>query len=99
AGQAQRAVSPLLGWRRSSPQREIDPPALRQQGRRAGHDPVDPVKGQTRLAAEHDGIAGREAQGAGRVAALCSPDSTQAGVPEREGDDGRVKVTLVTVLM
>jgi hypothetical protein len=74
-------------------------PALRQQGRRAGHDPVDAVKRQTRLAGEHDGIAGREAQGAGGVAALCSPDSKQASVPERERDYGRVKVTLVTVLV
>src|SRR5271166_1429036 len=38
---------------RDAPQGEIDPPALRQQGRGARHDAVDAVKGEPRVSTEH----------------------------------------------
>src|SRR6266545_1826133 len=85
--------------RQKPPAREIDPPAFGQQCRRAGYDPVDAVERQTRLAAEHDGITGGEAHGARRVAALGPANPKQAGVAERERNDGRLEVVLVTVLM
>ena len=45
-----------LGLRHPS-QREIDPPALRQQRRGAGQDAVDAMEGEPPFAAEHHGIA------------------------------------------
>src|SRR5262249_60929623 len=89
-------------WRWSSappPQREVDPAAVRQQGRRARYDPMDAVERQTRLAAEYDGITGGEAHGAGRVAALGPPDAKQAGVAERQRHHRRLEVELVAVLV
>src|SRR5262245_65395714 len=85
--------------RRHPPEREIDPPAFRQESRRAGYDPVDAVERQTRLAAEHDGIAGGEAHGAGRVAPLGPSNPKQASIAERERDHGSLEVVLVAVLM
>src|SRR5262249_57591213 len=83
---------------RDPAEREIDPYAFRQESRRAGHDPVDAVERQTRLAAEHDGIAGGEAHGAGRVAALGPSNPKQAGIAERERNHGRLEVVVVAVL-
>ena len=69
---------------RHPPQREIDPSALRQQRGGAGHDAVDAVEGEPRLAAEHQRIAGVKPQRAGRIAALAAADAEQAGIAERE---------------
>src|SRR5947208_3580975 len=91
----------IIPWRggRHAPKRKIDPPALRQQRRRARHDAVDAVKGQTRLTAEHDGIAGGELYDIGRIAALRPADSKETGIAERKRDHGRRKIALVTILM
>src|SRR5947199_10207651 len=91
----------IVPWRggRHAPKRKVDPPALRQQPRRALHDAVDAGKGQTRLTAEHDGIAGGELYDIGRIAALRAAESKQAGVAERKRDHGRRKIAHVTMLM
>src|SRR5262249_8353490 len=85
-------------WQRHPPQREVDPAAFRQQGRRARYDPIDAVERQTRLAAEHDGITGGEAHGAGRIAALRPPNAKEAGIAERQRNHRRLEVELVAVL-
>src|SRR5262249_38906282 len=92
------AIVPRRGWR-YAPKRKVDPPALRQERRRARQDAVDAVEGQTRLTAEHDGIAGGEVHDTGRIAAFRSAYSKETGVAERKRDDGRRKIALVTILM
>src|SRR4030081_3983612 len=81
------------------PQREIDAPPFRQQGRGPRDDAVDAVKGEPRLAGEHHGVPGGKAQTAGRLAALRPSDPEQAGIAEGKRDHGRPQVALVPILM
>src|ERR1043166_955408 len=67
-----------------APERQIDAAAVRQQGRGAGHDAVDPVEGETRLAAQHDRVSRGQAKRARRLAPPGAADAEQAGVAERQ---------------
>ncbi len=66
-----------------SSERQIDPAALRQKGRGAGHDAVNAVEGEPALARKLHGVARGEAEGAGRRITLQPSDPEQGGVAER----------------
>ena len=78
-----------MGRLRHPPERQIDPAALRQEGRGAGDDAVDAVEGETALALKRHGVARGEAEGAGRRVALKPADAEQRRVAERQRDDRR----------
>ena len=68
--------------------RQVDPPALGEQGRTAGVNAVDAVEGQPAGSAERHRVAGGEAERAGRPAARHAADPEQGRVAERQRDDG-----------
>src|SRR5205085_9148071 len=98
-GGASSPPSPIVAGHGDPPQREIEPPTFSQQRRGPRQNPVDAVKRQPRLPAEHDGVAGSEVQRAGCIFAGGPADPKYAGVAERQRHNRRLEVALVTVLM
>ena len=81
------------------PQGQVDPSALRQQGRGAGDDAVDAVEGEPRRPAEYDRVAGLEPERPGRIASLRAAEAEQRRIAERQRHDRRGKLLFVAVLV
>src|ERR1700728_1118843 len=62
--------------------REIDPSALREQGRGARVNPIDAVESEPRIAAENERVSRAKPEGTGAIAPLCAANPEQAGIAE-----------------
>src|ERR1051326_7356885 len=92
---------PYRSWRRLAgryaPHRQVDAAALGQQGGSAGQNPLDPVKCEPRLPAEHQDIAEFEFHGPRRVGAAQAPDPEHAAIAERNGEHRGREILLIAV--
>ena len=95
-------MPPSAGRRASRghhPHRQIEPSPLCQERRGAKRDPVHPVIGQARVAAHHHHIAGAQPEAVGGAAARDVAHPKQRVIPQRDRDNGPLKLSLVAVLM